>query len=226
MLFVGIDIGQRNTGFSIVNDKGKAIFSTNFGREIPKDLYGKNSPDFIKNAEQRKLWDKYLKEYGAKEPIGMIVVEGPDYGTSNVTQISIGSIHGVLWDYLYFNGYNFAIVTPKSINYAIFGTAKDITKLRTINEMKLRFPNMKIRDSNMADSLAMAHVARKFFELLDGGTELTPGEKEVLASSKKLKGVPKGLIYKYGTKYVLQNKEVFSWHGEEHKLPAFLSHLK
>ena len=226
MLFVGIDIAQKQTGFSIVNDKGEAVFSTNFGREVPNESYGKNIPDFIKNAEQRKLWDKYLTEFGKEDQIGMVVCEGPDYGSSNITQISIGSIHGVLWDYLYKNNFNFAIVTPKSVNYAIFGTAKDITKQRTINEMKIRFPNIKIRDSNMADSLAMAHLARKFFELLNGGAELTPGEKEVLASKAKLKGEPKGLIYKHGIKYVLLNKEVFKWHEKGQQLPEFLSAAK
>lgn len=203
MLFIGIDPGQTNSGFSIINDKDEALFSTCFGREIPDYAKGKDVPDFIKNAEQRKLMVKYIEEYSKLDEIKMILIEGPSYSASNVTQISIGSLHGMFWDYFMSNSLSFAIVTPKSVNYSVFNTAKDITKRDTINAMKSKYPNIKIRDSNMADSLAMASLARKFYLVTHGGIELTEGEKEVLLSKSKLKGKPKGLIFKRNEKFML-----------------------
>lgn len=208
MIFIGVDTAQVNTGFSVVSDKGDALFSTNLGREMPEGSTGKDVPDFIKNAAQRALFVKYFEEYSKDSEVGMVLFEGPDYGSSNITQISIGTIHGILWDYCMQHKINFAIVTPRSVNYAVFGTAKDITKRDTINAMKERHPNIKIRDSNMADSLAMAGLGRKFWYCLQGGeVSLTKGEQEVLLSKRKEKGTPKGLIYKRNIKYMVFDKE-------------------
>ena len=150
-----------------------------------------------------KLFRKYFEQFSKDDEIKFVLFEGPDYGSSNITQISIGSIHGVYWEYCMENEISFAIVTPKSVNYSVFNSAKNITKRDTIKAMKERYPNIKIKDSNMADSLAMASLARKFYFLLNGGIELTEGEKEVLLSKKKYKGEPKGLIYKRDKKFVI-----------------------
>lgn len=203
LLFCGCDVAQVHTGFSIIDEQDKALFSTDFAREIPKGTQGKDVPDFVKNHEQISLFISYIEEYRKKDDIGMILFEGPDYGGTNVTKISIGSIHGVYWEYCMQNKLNFAIVTPKSINYSVFGTAKNISKRDTISEMKKRYPGVKIRDSNMADSLAMASLARKFYLTITSGTILTKGEQEVLLSKKKYKGEQKGLIYKKGKKYMI-----------------------
>lgn len=203
LYFIGCDTAQINTGFSVIDAEDTAVFSTCFGREIPEETKGKDIPDFKKNYEQLKLFKHYIDLYLKKDSIGMIVFEGPDYGGSNITQISIGSIHGAYWQFCMERELNFAIVTPKSVNYSVFGTAKDIKKRDTIAAMKDRYQSIKIRDSNMADSLAMASLARKFYYLMHGGVELTKGEKEVLLSEKKLKGEKKGLIYKRDKKYVL-----------------------
>lgn len=200
--FVGVDTAQVQGGFSVLNDAGTAVCCLNFGREMPRESKGKDVPDFIKNAAQRELFEQHLAPY--RKETKMILFEGPNYGASNITQISIGSIHGVFWDYCMVHKLNFAIVTPRSVNYAVFGTAKDISKQDTINAMKERHPNISIRDSNMADSLAMAGLARKFWLCLQGGQVfLTKGEREVLLSSRLEKGSPKGLIHKRGTKFML-----------------------
>ena len=201
MIFVGCDVGQVHTGLSILSEDDKCLFSTDFSRELSEEEFGKDVADFIKNNAQLSLFDKYLKSFS--EPIGMIVFEGPNYGCSNVTQISIGSIHGAYWQYCMFREINFAVVTPKSVNYSVFGTAKDINKRDTINAMKKRYPEAGIRDSNMADSLAMASLARKFWYSIYSEIDLTEGEREVLLSKKLYKGKPKGLFYQQREKYMI-----------------------
>lgn len=202
MIFVGCDVGQIHTGLSILDEDNKVLVCTDFFREISEGVQGQEVPDFIKNHAQLDLFKQYLADFTPDE-IGMILFEGPNYGSSNITQISIGSIHGAYWEYCMSNRINFAIVTPKSVNYSVFNSAKDITKRDTINAMKQRYPDVKIRDSNSADSLAMASLARKFWYVMNGGIFLTEGEHEVLLSKRKYKGEPKGLFYQRNKKFML-----------------------
>ena len=111
---------------------------------------------------------------------------------------------------------NFAILTPKSIQYAIHGTAKDITKKMTMDRMKTIFIDWHAKgliqrkigmNSNMGDALAMAYLAYKLYNLLVNGIELSSGEKEVFVSKSKYKGKPKGLIYNLNTKLFLFDRE-------------------
>lgn len=209
--YLGIDPGQRNQGIAIINENDDVVVLEDTGRKFPKDLVGREVPDILKNAYQYDCLDKIINEIGA-ENIAMTLMEGPNYSASaNVTQISIGSIHGQNQIYMYQHKMNFAILTPKSINFGIFGTAKEITKTMTINEMKKRFPKIGGRlSSNQCDALAMAYLAKKLSLLISDGVELTKGEKEIFVSTAKYKGHAKGLVYNLNNKLFIfdENKEL------------------
>lgn len=204
MYFLGLDPGQKNQGIALIDENDRVIVLEDTGRDFPDELVGRDIPDILKNAYQYEVLDRVISQHKS-ENIVMTVMEGPNYSSSaNVTQISIGSIHGQNQIYCFTHKMNFAILTPKSINYAIFGTAKEITKSMTKEEMKKRFPHIGGRlSSNMTDALAMAYLARQLYFLINGGTTLSKGEQEIFLSKKDYKGHPKGLVYNVNNKLFL-----------------------
>lgn len=212
--YMGIDVAQVQNGISVLDEDSNVVLCTNTSTEMPKSNHGKNVPDFIKNRYQSNFLEKLIDDLSKKGKIKMVVLEGPNYSSSsNVTQISIGSIHGVFWDLLMRKKLNFAIVTPLSVNYFIFGTAKDISKRSTMNKMKEKFNLSKMRDSNCADSLAMSFLAKQFDTLLTRGEDsfLEKQERAILTSKAKYKGEPKGLVFKENIKYYLFDKTNYNW---------------
>ena len=209
-MFVGIDTAQVNQGISFISDSGELIECINTKSEMPKILHTKTTPDNLKNQYQIEKLNSLLEKYGKPK---FVVIEGPSYNSIQTTLVSIGTIHGALQQFLLEKKINYAVVTPLSVNYFIFGTSKNITKIMTINKMKELYKT-KLRDSNMADSLAMATLARKFWLFITTDFTLEKHEAEIISSARKQNGRPKGLIFKRDIKVFIfddigiKNKEI------------------
>ena len=113
---------------------------------------------------------------------------------------------------------SFGVLTPKSINYAHFGTAKDITKRDTMNKMKddlkdwlskPEFKEFKIKNSNIGDSCAMAQIAIWFYDVLQNPSyDLTSCQKEILTTRRKYKGKEKGLAHRMNDKFMYFGSDI------------------
>jgi hypothetical protein len=136
-------------------------------------------------------------------------MEGANYSsTSNVTPISIGSIHGQNQMYFWDNNIDFMILPPRSIQVGVHDTSVDITKQKTKDKMREIFKGQipeKGFSSNMSDALGMAYLARQFYLLMTGQVELSVGQQKIFLSKTKLKNNRRGLIYNFGKRLFIFN---------------------
>jgi Holliday junction resolvasome RuvABC endonuclease subunit len=207
-LFIGIDPGQINQGVAVIDKNLKVIKMIDTGYKFPKELRGKNVPDIVKNSYVYYKTKAVVDEVKAKN-IKMCVMEGANYSsTSNVTPISIGSIHGQNQMYFWDNNIDFMILPPRSIQVGVHDTSVDITKQKTKDKMREIFKGQipdKGFSSNMSDALGMAYLARQFYLLMTGQVELSIGQQKIFLSKTKLKNNRRGLIYNFGKRLFIFN---------------------
>lgn len=200
-LFIGIDPGQINQGVALIDENLNIIQMIDTGYKFPKQFKGKNVPDIVKNSYVYYKTKAVVDSVGSSN-IKMCVMEGANYSsTSNVTPISIGSIHGQNQIYFWDNKIDFMILPPRTIQVGVHDTSVDITKQKTKDKMREIFKGQipeKGFTSNMSDALGMAYLARQFYLLLTGAVELSLGQQKIFLSKIKLKNNRRGLIYNFG----------------------------
>ena len=211
-LFVGIDPGQINQGIAIISSDLEIISLMDTGVRFPKDRKGKTVPDIVKNSYVYYKTKQAVEQAGISD-IKMCVMEGANYSsTSNVTPISIGSIHGQNQIYFWDKHIDFMILPPRSIQVGVHGTSVDITKQKTKDKMRELFGKQvpeKGFTSNMSDALGMAYLARQFYLLMTGSVELTVGQQKIFLSKTKTRNSKRGVVYNFGKRLF-----IFDGNGE------------
>lgn len=203
-LFVGCDIAVVNCGLAIIDENNEVVYLNTSTHDFPEELRGVYVNDTLRNDFQISWFRREIAPF--INNIEFLLQEGPNYGPSNTTPISIGAIHGVYWQYYLDNQISFAIATPKSIYSFTHGSAKEVKKSQTINAMKGKFPNVKIYDSNEADALAMALMAKSLYYTYTSGKPTEKRERDILCSKALYQGHPKGLAYQLDNKVFISCK--------------------
>ena len=229
-LFIGIDPGQINQGVAVIDKNLKVIKMIDTGYKFPKNLRGKNVPDIVKNSYVYYKTKAVVDEVKAKN-IKMCVMEGANYSsTSNVTPISIGSIHGQNQMYFWDNNIDFMILPPRTIQVGVHDTSVEITKQKTKDKMRELFGKQipeKGFTSNMSDALGMAYLARQFYLLLTGSVELSIGQQKIFLSKSKTKNSRRGVVYNFGKRlFIFDGTGDFAVPNEGESLKDFYMRVK
>lgn len=204
-LFVGCDVAVVNCGLAIIDENEEVVYLNTSTHDFPEELRGVYVNDTLRNDFQISWFKREIAPF--QNNIEFLIQEGPNYGPSNTTPISIGAIHGVYWQYYLDNNISFAVATPKSIYSFTHGNSKEMKKSKTISAMKSKFPNVKIYDSNEADALAMAIMAKRLYETYTIGKPANKSEREILCSRSLYNGHPKGLGYQLDNKVFISFKK-------------------